>query len=274
MQTKQTFKKIVGGGMAAATLAGVGVAATAPAANASVWDQLAQCESGGDWSANTGNGFYGGLQFTPSSWAAVGGSGMPHEASKAEQIQRAEKLQSMQGWGAWPACSAKLGLSGDPAPAPEPEPEPADQGPTDAELEAQRQAEAEAEQQAQAEAEAEAQRQAEQQAQAEAEQQAQAEAEAEAQRQAEQQAQAEAQAQAQAEAEQQAQAEAQQQSAAQSAEVEVSGETHQVQSGDTLAKIAAEHGIENWRDLLNANADQIEDPNLIFVGDELKLPVA
>ncbi|MFB9070909.1 transglycosylase family protein [Citricoccus parietis] len=61
---------------------------------------------------NTGNGYYGGLQFSASSWSAAGGSGMPHQASKAEQIRVAENLLSMQGWGAWPACSAKLGLYG------------------------------------------------------------------------------------------------------------------------------------------------------------------
>ena len=75
-----------------------------------VWDRLAQCESGGNWSINTGNGYYGGLQFTLSSWRAVGGSGYPHQASKSEQIARAEKLRAIQGWGAWPACSRKLGL--------------------------------------------------------------------------------------------------------------------------------------------------------------------
>ena len=75
-----------------------------------VWDQLAQCESGGNWAINTGNGYYGGLQFTQSSWEAAGGSGSPQNASKAQQIAAAENLQSMQGWGAWPACSSKLGL--------------------------------------------------------------------------------------------------------------------------------------------------------------------
>lgn len=79
-------------------------------AGGGVWERLAQCESGGNWSANTGNGFYGGLQFTPSSWRAVGGQGLPHQASKAEQIARAEQLRAVQGWGAWPACSRKLGL--------------------------------------------------------------------------------------------------------------------------------------------------------------------
>lgn len=75
-----------------------------------VWDRLAACESGGNWAINTGNGYYGGLQFSLSSWQAVGGTGYPHQASKAEQIARAEILLSKQGWGAWPACSAKLGL--------------------------------------------------------------------------------------------------------------------------------------------------------------------
>lgn len=84
---------------------------TAPqTTSTSVWDKLAMCESSGNWSIDTGNGYYGGLQFTLSSWRAVGGSGYPHQASKAEQIARAEKLLAIQGWGAWPACSAKLGL--------------------------------------------------------------------------------------------------------------------------------------------------------------------
>lgn len=76
----------------------------------SVWDRLAQCEAGGNWAINTGNGYYGGLQFSLSSWRAVGGSGYPHQASREEQISRAQQLQARQGWGAWPACSAKLGL--------------------------------------------------------------------------------------------------------------------------------------------------------------------
>lgn len=80
------------------------------AGDGSVWDRIAACESGGNWAINTGNGFYGGLQFTLGSWAGVGGSGNPADASRAEQISRAQMLQARQGWGAWPACSAKLGL--------------------------------------------------------------------------------------------------------------------------------------------------------------------
>jgi uncharacterized protein YabE (DUF348 family) len=77
----------------------------------SVWDRLAQCEAGGNWSINTGNGFYGGLQFTLSTWRAYGGTGMPHEASREEQIAVGKRVQAAQGWGAWPACTAKLGIS-------------------------------------------------------------------------------------------------------------------------------------------------------------------
>ena len=73
-----------------------------------VWDQLAQCESGGDWSIDTGNGFYGGLQFQQSSWEAVGGEGRPNDASKEEQIQRAYALWQQQGWGAWPHCTQQV----------------------------------------------------------------------------------------------------------------------------------------------------------------------
>jgi LysM repeat protein len=76
----------------------------------SVWDRLAQCESGGNWSINTGNGYSGGLQFAPGTWQAYGGSGSAHNASRAEQIRVAQRVLAAQGWGAWPACSAKLGL--------------------------------------------------------------------------------------------------------------------------------------------------------------------
>lgn len=87
---------------------------TAPAvADGSVWDSIAQCEATGNWAINTGNGFSGGLQFTPSTWAAFGGTEYAPEAwqaSREQQIAVAEKVQAAQGWGAWPACTAKLGL--------------------------------------------------------------------------------------------------------------------------------------------------------------------
>ncbi len=83
---------------------------TSSTPSGSVWDKLAECESGGNWSINTGNGYYGGLQFSLSTWRAYGGSGMPHEASREQQIAIAKKVQADAGWGAWPACSSKLGL--------------------------------------------------------------------------------------------------------------------------------------------------------------------
>ena len=76
----------------------------------STWDKVAQCESGGNWATSTGNGFHGGLQFTASTWRSFGGSGMPHQASRTEQIAVAERVLDAQGWKAWPACSRKLGL--------------------------------------------------------------------------------------------------------------------------------------------------------------------
>ncbi|MFS3127007.1 transglycosylase family protein [Nocardioides sp. Bht2] len=76
----------------------------------SVWDRLAQCESGGNWATNTGNGYYGGLQFSASTWRAVGGTGLPHQHSREEQIKRGQILQQRAGWGQWPHCSARLGL--------------------------------------------------------------------------------------------------------------------------------------------------------------------
>lgn len=82
-----------------------------PNPDGGVWDSLAQCESGGNWSINTGNGYYGGLQFNLQTWQAYGGSGYPHENSKAEQIRIATKLRDARGgYGAWPACASKLGL--------------------------------------------------------------------------------------------------------------------------------------------------------------------
>ncbi|MDQ2722507.1 MAG: transglycosylase family protein, partial [Actinomycetota bacterium] len=83
-------------------------AAPASAAGSHNWDGVAQCESGGNWSINTGNGFSGGLQFTQSTWAANGGSGSAQNASKPEQIRVAENVLSTQGAGAWPVCGARL----------------------------------------------------------------------------------------------------------------------------------------------------------------------
>jgi hypothetical protein len=82
-------------------------------AEGSVWDSLAQCEAGGDWAANTGNGYSGGLQFAASTWRAYGGgefAPMAWQASREQQIEIAERVLASSGWGAWPACSRRLGL--------------------------------------------------------------------------------------------------------------------------------------------------------------------
>lgn len=87
--------------------------ATTPAqADPVNWDAIAQCESGGNWGIDTGNGYSGGLQFSPSTWQANGGSGNPANASRAEQIRVAENVLQSQGIGAWPVCGARGGSSG------------------------------------------------------------------------------------------------------------------------------------------------------------------
>ncbi len=81
------------------------------AGGSTVWDQLAQCESGGNWAINTGNGYYGGLQFNLGTWQSYGGSGLPSNASRETQIAIATKLRDASGgYGAWPGCAASLGL--------------------------------------------------------------------------------------------------------------------------------------------------------------------
>ncbi|GAB7107390.1 resuscitation-promoting factor protein RpfA [Streptomyces phaeofaciens JCM 4814] len=102
----------------AALLAPLGLLAAggnAAAADSGVWDRIAQCESGGNWHINTGNGYYGGLQFSASTWRAYGGTAYAptaDRASRAQQISVATKVQKSQGWGAWPTCSARAGATG------------------------------------------------------------------------------------------------------------------------------------------------------------------
>ena len=89
----------------------LGFAGTAQAEPSVNWDAVAACESGQNWSINTGNGYSGGLQFSPGTWQANGGSGSAHEASREEQIRVAENVLRSQGIGAWPSCGPK-GLAG------------------------------------------------------------------------------------------------------------------------------------------------------------------
>ncbi|WP_043681231.1 LysM peptidoglycan-binding domain-containing protein [Streptomyces xylophagus] len=102
----------------AALLAPLGLLAAtgnAAAADSGVWDRIARCESGGNWHINTGNGYYGGLQFSAGTWRAYGGSAYAataDQASRSAQIAVATKVQHAQGWGAWPVCSVKAGAGG------------------------------------------------------------------------------------------------------------------------------------------------------------------
>ncbi|MDN5749296.1 MAG: LysM peptidoglycan-binding domain-containing protein [Pseudonocardia sp.] len=103
----------------AGAVAGVPLVVAAPAANAatdSAWDRLAECESGGQWDINTGNGYYGGVQFSPSTWRAFGGgefAANAHQASREQQIVVAERTLAGQGWNAWPSCSHQAGVRGE-----------------------------------------------------------------------------------------------------------------------------------------------------------------
>jgi resuscitation-promoting factor RpfA len=105
--TSRTVARVAFAGAVIATP----IAIAAPAANAADWDKLAQCESSGNWSTNTGNGYSGGLQFSPSTWAAYGGTkyaSSAHQATREQQIAVAEKVLASQGTGAWPGCTQKI----------------------------------------------------------------------------------------------------------------------------------------------------------------------
>ncbi|MEV0323383.1 transglycosylase family protein [Streptomyces sp. NPDC050658] len=106
---------VIGGAALLAPLGLLTATGQAGAADSGVWDRIAQCESGGNWHINTGNGYYGGLQFSGSTWRAYGGgayAATADKASKAQQIAVATKVQRAQGWGAWPTCSARAGAYG------------------------------------------------------------------------------------------------------------------------------------------------------------------
>ncbi len=238
-----TFSTSARRGLAAVALTGLGLGAAAGAANADTWDDLAQCESGGNWSINTGNGYLGGLQFSQSSWNAAGGTGSPAQASVAEQKRVAANLQQIQGWGAWPACSAKLGLNGS--------------SPTGAVSSQQAPVEVQAPVAQAPVAAAPVQAPVAQAPVAAAPVHVQAAA-------------APVQVQVHAPVQVQAPVEVQ---APVVAPVTVSGQTYTIQSGDTLSSIAQKFGVEGgWQALFAANADTVIHADLIITGHVLQLP--
>lgn len=108
-------------GRSARPLGLLAASGNAAAADGGVWDRIAQCESGGNWHINTGNGYYGGLQFAAGTWRAYGGTAYAptaDQASREQQIAVATKVQRGQGWGAWPTCSARAGAYGSAPAAP------------------------------------------------------------------------------------------------------------------------------------------------------------
>lgn len=253
MNNTSTFRRNARRGAAALVIGGAaaGALATAPAnADSLDWDAVAQCESGGDWSTSTGNGFSGGLQFTPSTWSSFGGQGDPQNASKDQQIQVAERVLAEQGPGAWPVCSQQAG-SGDSGSGQQEQAQPQQE-------------------QAQPQQDVQAQSQDVQEFQAPAEQ-AQPEQAPVEQAQPEQAPVEQAQPEAQQVPEQQTyQAPAQEQVAA---PAQSSAATHTVSVGDTLKSIADQYGV-SVDALVQANGSVVTNPDLIFPGQTLEIPAA
>ena len=113
--TPRTLKRTLAAAVTALAVAAPlsSTVSSADAATSRTWNRLAECESGGNWHINTGNGYYGGLQFTSGTWLAYGGGKFARRAdlaSRDQQIAVAERVLRGQGWGAWPACSSRLGL--------------------------------------------------------------------------------------------------------------------------------------------------------------------
>jgi len=244
---QQKTKKLIrrgGASLAAVAVAGGAiVATTAPANAASTWDKLAQCESGGNWSINTGNGYYGGLQFSLSTWKAFGGSGMPNQASKAEQIRIATKVQASQGWGAWPACTAKLGISGTPT------------GGSSSDSSSSTQTKQAAPKVAETKKAAPKATQTKQAAPQVSESSNSVKSTKQA-----------------APSTSGKHAAPAPQAPVFNIDVTDSGKNYTVKSGDTLAKIADQLGVDDWRGLFVLNDDQLSNPDLIMVGQTLNVP--
>ncbi len=192
-------------------------AAPAQAATADQWDAVAKCESGGNWAINTGNGYYGGLQFALSTWQGFGGQGNPAAASKAEQIRIAEKVLAVQGKGAWPVCGVGLGAASPSSAVQQvaPQPAPAVRAPQQLQAPAVRPA---------------------------------------------------------PQAQQQEPAHTHPQPVQAVPQIAASAATYTVKSGDTMSKIAQANNVQGgFMALFERNRDVVENVNLIFPGERLKL---
>ncbi|MFC8387620.1 transglycosylase family protein [Streptomyces sp. NPDC057238] len=231
--SKATRAIAVAGVASAAVAAPLMAAGSASAATASEWDTVAQCESGGNWSINTGNGYYGGLQFSASTWAAYGGTqyaSTADQASKAQQIEIAEKVLAGQGKGAWPVCGT--GLSNAAYTGSSANDSGSSQGTGSTETrETGQKASRSAERPA---AEQKAEKQVEQKAEKKAEEKTVTTPTGE--------------------------------------KVEKGDGEYKVVKGDTLSSIAAEHDVEGgWAELFELNDDIVDDADLIYPGQQLHL---
>ncbi|MCB5179060.1 LysM peptidoglycan-binding domain-containing protein [Streptomyces antimicrobicus] len=221
--SKATRIVTLAGVTGAAIAAPLMTATSASAATAAQWDAVAQCESGGNWSINTGNGYYGGLQFSLSTWRGYGGTGMPHQASKAQQIAIAEKVLKGQGKGAWPVCgkgltSAAYNGGGSETPASKPKSEPKKQ---------EKKAQTPAPKQETKRTEAPTTRSERNQTPV---------------------------------------------TKAAPAAPQTGNGSYEVKSGDTLSTIADAQGVQGgWQKLHDLNKDIVQDADLIFPGQKLKL---
>ena len=238
-------------GIVVASVAGAAVvlpalmATTASAASVSTWDQVASCESGGNWSINTGNGYYGGLQFSTSSWLGAGGgqyAARADLATKDQQIAVAEHLLASQGPGAWPVCGPRAGLSAGGAAAAVD----TSGGSSSSSTQQQSQPAQQTQQQAPKQYTQQAPKQYTQSNTQDWS----------APKQNTQQAPVQAPAQTQAPA----------------VQAQPNGQTYTIVSGDTLSQIAVSHHVAGgWQSLAQLNKSQISNPNLIFPGQVIKL---
>ncbi|TVL88131.1 transglycosylase family protein [Streptomyces sp. SAJ15] len=240
-----------------ATLAGVAGAAVAvplmgaSAANAATteqWDQVAQCESGGNWSINTGNGYYGGLQFSASTWAAYGGTQYAptaDKASKSQQIEIAQKVLAGQGKGAWPKCGVNLTSGGQGSGSGGSQAHTPSQNQTHTQSQSQSQSRPQTHQQSQPQARPTAQPQPERTTQA-----------------------------PKANRSQERQAQPQQSAPRHAAPktIQKGDGEYQVRAGDTLSTIAAAQHVDGgWQKLYELNDDIVGDADLIYPGQMLDL---
>ncbi|MFD9903835.1 transglycosylase family protein [Streptomyces sp. NPDC059063] len=233
---KATRAATVVGVTGAAVAAPLMAAGTANAATASEWDRVAQCESGGNWSINTGNGYYGGLQFSASTWAAYGGTQYAptaDKASKAQQIAIGQKVLAGQGKGAWPSCG--VGLSSTPY---------GGGGSTQQPQQNQQQHQQRPQQQAQPQQQSQQQTQPQQQAKPQPRPQQAA-----------------------------PQTETKKTVQTPTGKVVKKGDgEYKVESGDTLSKIAEEHDVKGgWQKLYQLNDDIVTDADFIYPGQQLHL---